>query len=268
MIRKTIPVVSGNHEAQLESYIIENYAEMDLERKRPAIVICPGGGYGMVSAREAEPIANAMIGKGLHAFVLTYSVAPTVFPTSLRQLAKSIQLIRQHAAEWHIDPDKIIVAGFSAGGHLAASLGVMWQDEVLSDLNFPTCRPNGLLLSYPVISSEPWGHQDSFKNLLGRNYEKDSHAQSLEKLVSPDTPPTFLWHTAEDGLVVMQNSLTFAEALQQNGVSVELHIFAKGGHGLGLGTTETMTKEGYGIEPNVQSWINLFETWLHVMGFL
>ncbi|MEO1780491.1 alpha/beta hydrolase [Enterococcus diestrammenae] len=251
----------------LRTYVRENSPEIDLNRRRPAVVICPGGGYGMVSDREAEAVALEMVAKGYQAFVLTYSVAPAVFPKALVQLAKAVAHVRQQAVEYAVDPEKIVVAGFSAGGHLAASLGVFWQADFLQqklEASSSLWQPNALLLAYPVISAKEFGHQDSFKNLLQERYE-ERLAYSLEDQVTSSVPPTFIWHTMEDGLVLVKNSFVFVEALQEHGVPVEFHAFMKGGHGLSLGTWETQSNGVYGIEKNIQSWPQLFATWLECL---
>lgn len=272
MICETIsiqsPNIPENTTAILTTYVQDNFAEIDITRKRPAIVICPGGGYSMVSEREGEPIAIKMMSFGFQAFVLKYSVAPNHFPTALLQLAEAVKLVREKSDIWHIDTEKIIVAGFSAGGHLAASLGVMWNSSFLKSLmddSPQNWRPNGLMLGYPVISSGKIGHQDSFKNLLGPDFSEKAAQLSLENLVTEETPPTFIWHTAEDDLVLMENSLAFVTALRRYRIPLELHIFSKGGHGLSLGTQETQIQNGYGLEPTIQRWPQLFADWLNTI---
>lgn len=253
----------GN-EAELYCYLQDNSPELDMERRRPAIVICPGGGYQMTSDREAEPIAIKFLQYGFQTFVLHYSIFPMSYPSALVQLAKSVQLVRLRADEWGINPQKIVVAGFSAGGHLVANLGVAWDGEVLGKIlgsNRQNWRPNALLLSYPVISSGDYAHEDSFKNLLGKDFLKKKEELSLEKSVSQYTPPCFIWHTAEDGLVLAENSLLFVQALRNNSIPVEFHLFGFGGHGLSLGTTETALANGYGIEETVSVWVDLFIKW-------
>ena len=264
MIHETHTISIEGYEAELVTYVIENSEEMDMNRQRPAILVCPGGGYAMTSDREAEPIALKFMSDGFQVFVLRYSVAPARYPIALCQLAQAMQLIRQQSEAWHVDKEKIIVAGFSAGGHLAAHLGVAWQDEIIQkhvDGQAEEWKPNGLMLAYPVLSSGEYGHQDSFKNLLGENYGlKDQF--SLETLVTTDTPPTFLWHTGEDGLVPSENSLLFALALRRNQVPFELHHFPKGGHGLSLGTEETKVHGEYGGEESIVIWPELFKDWV------
>ncbi|MEG0294211.1 alpha/beta hydrolase [Enterococcus sp.] len=264
MIYETRNIHINNQTASLTSYIISNTPEVDEQRKRPAVVICPGGGYEFTSDREAEPIALKMMNMGFHAFVLNYSVKPNVYPQALLELATAVQIVRENHQEWGIDQDKIIIAGFSAGGHLAASLGVFWQSSYLLEKmkgDKESWQPNGLLLAYPVISSGEFGHEGSFKALLAENYEQMKVEMSLENQVNAMTPPTFLWHTLEDGLVPMENSLLFASQLRKQKIPFELHLFPNGGHGLSLATVAT-SREAHGVNEQVAVWPELFERWV------
>ena len=240
-------------------YILENSAEYCSDRKRPAVLICPGGGYAFTSDREATPIAMSFLAAGISAFVLRYSCAPdgVRFPTQLCEAAAAMKVIRSHAAEWNLDEKRIAVCGFSAGGHLAASLGVFWNSDLLKDrgLGGESCRPDAMVLSYPVITSGPKAHRGSFENLLGdqANDETMLTLISLEKQVTADTPPAFLWHTWTDGGVPVQNSLLFASALAEQGIRAELHIYPRGGHGLSLGNLLTNTPDS--VYPEIQDWI-------------
>ena len=162
-----------------------------------------------------------------------------------------------------------IIAGFSAGGHVAASLATMYDQPELADflhnvlhVSPKEVRPDGLLLGYPVITSGPKAHRKSFERLLGDRYDELVKSVSLEKRVSSNTPKTFLWHTFSDGNVPVDNSLLFAESLKKAEVPFELHIFPNGNHGLGLGTKETDTKDGKHFEPEVYVWTELFKTWV------
>lgn len=257
--------VKNMPEATLTTYVRENSPEIDGNRRRPAVIICPGGGYEFLSDREAEPIALEMVSRGMQAFVLHYSIAPEVFPAAVVQLAQAVAHVRSEAERYAVNPEKIVVAGFSAGGHLAASLGVFWQEDFLQEYlpgEKSQWQPNGLLLGYPVISSQPYGHQDSFKNLLGSAYETKKAQLSLEDQVTSTVPPTFIWHTMADDLVVVENSFAFVNALMKKQVPVEFHAFMRGGHGLSLGTQETQIGDGYGVETNIQAWPQLFANWL------
>ncbi|MDF2539392.1 MAG: acetylesterase [Herbinix sp.] len=267
MVYKTIEIEANQQAAILTTYILDNSREMDVERTRPMVIICPGGGYRFLSDREAEPIAVQMNAMGFHACVLRYSVYPAKFPTALVQLAKSVALCREHAKEWNINADKIIVAGFSAGGHLAASLGTLWQEKFLEDLlQMPKAnyQPNGMLLSYPVISSGPFAHSDSYHALLQEEYEGLLLQVSLEKQVNTLTPPAFVWHTANDDVVPVENSFLFTSALNEHKIPFELHIYPKGAHGLALANEETMNMEyDFGVQKECQNWITMAETWIN-----
>lgn len=176
LIKKAI---QHNYEpaAELKGYIIANSAEIEADRLHPAVIICPGGAYRLTTDREAEPIALKLVAEGCQAFVLRYSVNPVCYPVALHQLAKSVAYIRANAAHWNIDTNRIIVAGFSAGGHLAASLGVFWNSEALSLSGFSSekIRPNGLLLGYPVITAGKFANRESIDNLLGKSTENSAH---------------------------------------------------------------------------------------------
>lgn len=256
--------------AGLDTYFLDNYEEIDVNRKRPVILICPGGGYRMTSDREAEAVAITYASMGYHACVLRYSVKPEMFPRALGELAWSVRYLRGHAEEYAIDEKKIYVLGFSAGGHLAASLGAFWQDKWLTELiqaEKEEIRPDGMILCYPVISSGKFGHQESFDNLLGENDTEDKRKYlSLENHVTDNFPPTFLWHTYEDETVPVENSFLMARALRKAGVSLELHIFPCGPHGLALANEETRcAATGGGIQQHCQHWPRLTDEWIREM---
>lgn len=250
-------------EPKFTGYILKNYDEYCKGRKRPAVIVCPGGGYFYTSDREATPMATEFLAAGMCAFVLRYSCVPNRFPTALVELAAAVQMVREHAEEWNIDPNKIIVQGGSAGGHLAASLGVFWNHEVLRSRGFTgdSHKPNGLILAYPVISGTFHPHLDSFKNLLGDNLTDEMlELLSLEKQVSKDTPPSFIWHTLEDECVPCQNSMVFADALLEHHIPLELHIFPEGSHSLVNGNEIANVPER--IRPKVRVWIPLVMDWI------
>lgn len=248
----------------LTTYLIDT-PEGLLVRERPIVIVCPGGGYNHISIREGEFLALQFLAMGYHAAVLRYSIAPAVYPTQLTELAKAVALIRTSAKEWHIQEDKLFIQGSSAGGHLAASFGCFWKSGLFSDLtegNEELLRPNGLLLSYPVITSGEFAHRGSFEMLLGSRYEELLEKMSLENQVNSDTPKTFLWHTYEDTTVPVENSLLFAWALRRQKIPVELHVYPKGFHGLGLGNRMTCSAEGKEIQPEVTTWISLAGTFI------
>lgn len=251
----------------LTTYIIENNDEIDRNRRRPVIIICPGGAYGFKSFREAEPVALRMMALGFNACVLDYSVAPMDFPAAFMDLCEAVFYVREHAGSLNSTPDKIVVCGFSAGGHLAASLGVCWDSGMVEQYlpyKREAVRPNALLLGYPVISSGKFAHQGSFANLLGSKFGIVGQMDevSLEKKVSASTPPTFIWHTADDDLVPVQNSLLFTSALAEHGVSFESHIFRSGCHGLSLASKESTGTPAL-IQDDVSIWPELFQKFLN-----
>lgn len=254
--------------ATLTGYVLDNSPEMDAQRRRPAVIILPGGGYEFLSDREAEPVAIQFAASGFQAFVLRYSVAPARFPVALLEVAQAVAMVRAHASEWHVQPDQIVVQGFSAGGHLAASLGVFWQSDLLQKYGYDPAQiqPNGLSLAYSVITSGEFAHENSIKALLGAGADDPEQRAlvSLENQVTAATPPTFLWCTATDGLVPMENTLLFTTALHRAGVSCELHVFPEGGHGLSLANEETqhVPANGADVQPAVAIWPQLFRTWL------
>ena len=269
MIHKKIEIKARGMEAvgNLYTYFLDSSIEMRPNEKRPVILMCPGGGYEMTSDREAEPMAMQFLAMGYHVAILRYSVCPVRYPAALLQVAESVLYLKEHADEYHIDPEKIVVQGCSAGGHLAANYGIAWNSPFLTKRmgmeNDPEkLRVAGLLLCYPVITSGEKAHEESFRNLLGEQYEEKKEELSLENQVTPDTLPTFLWHTATDETVPVENSLYFFQACLQQGVSAELHIYPVGGHGLSLANEETCRANGIGVQKECQSWIGLAQTWL------
>lgn len=208
-----------------------------------AVLICPGGGYGMEAAgHEGVEVAKRFNEQGVAAFVLKYrlpdakvSSQPSVAP--LQDAQQGLLLIRQNAAKWHIDPKKVGILGFSAGGHLAATAGTHFnKNYVKGSANNANLRPDFMLLLYPVISSDStiW-HKGSFQNLLGKKPSSELlHDFSNELQVTQQTPPTFLVHATDDDAVPVANSLVFYQALVKNHIPAELHVYQQGGHGFGL----------------------------------
>lgn len=255
--------------ATLTCYLLDNFKEFDENRKRSAIILCPGGGYSFRSDREAEPIAIKMLSLGLQAFVLNYSVAPATFPTALTELAAAVKYVRENAKDFHINPAQITVGGMSAGGHLAASLGVYWNSNLLARYGFKqgAIKPNAMLLGYSVLTSGKYTHEDSISNLLGSDKDDKNKRErvNLTDHVTQSTAPAFIWHTVTDDLVPCQNSILFAEKLKENNVDFELHLYPTGGHGLSLGTKEDAFENGYGIQEEIQEWPERFAHWLDLI---
>lgn len=258
--------------ATLKIYIPDISNEIPSVRKRKGVLICPGGGYEFVSDREAEPVALAYIAQGFNAFVLTYEVAPAVkHPQPLLDISRAMCMIRENAEKWNTKKDQIAVCGFSAGGHLAASLGVFWKEKYLQGmLCIPEGmnKPNALILSYPVITSQIGkAHRGSFYSLLGENLEESVYSSmSLERYVSSDTPPAFIWHTFNDDTVPVENSLLFAQSMKNNNIPFELHIFPEGQHGLSLCDARTGNEDTY-INRHAGKWLDLSVEWLKSFAF-
>ena len=246
----------------LTAYILNECFDSNTNITHPAMIVCPGGGYGFCSKREAEVIALQFSAAGYHAFVLDYAIAPANhYPEPQKNLSDAISLVRKNAKEWRVDPDKIAVIGFSAGGHLAASLATMWNKEPLKQADGLN-KPNAAILSYPVISSvEGVGHMGSFDNLCGDDKELRAKL-SLETQVDSDTPPCFIWHTFTDTVVPVENSLRFANALNCVKVPFEMHIFPNGPHGLSLSNHITAGTPDCNV-PEVQVWVELAVKWLN-----
>lgn len=206
---------------------------------RPAVLIFPGGGYHGQTDREKEPVAAAFVAQGYHAFILRYSVGPEhCFEEALADADAALALIRRHAEEWGLDPHRVAVCGFSAGGHLAAAAGTLSKQ-----------RADALILAYPCI-------------LAGMSRILAFPVPSLDEAVTPQTPPTFLFHTRTDACVPVENSLRFADALDRNGVPFEMHIFREGPHGLTLGTRQTAGTYPEMVNPDAAKWFGLCIAWL------
>ncbi|MBQ6907602.1 MAG: alpha/beta hydrolase [Clostridia bacterium] len=246
---------------KLTTYLLDT-VESDIDR--PAVIVFPGGAYAGRSYREGERIAIAYNSAGFHSFVLDYSVAPHRYPQSLLDAANAIRYVRKHAEEWKIDKNKIVVVGFSAGGHLAASISTLWdsenvfaKEEIASGLH----KPNACILAYPVITSGEKAHRGSFNNLLGENATEEMlKFLSLENRVTEKTAPTFLWHTYEDEVVPVENSLLYATALSKHRVPCEMHIYPKGHHGLSRASDETLWS--IPIFPRKYDWLEQSCEWI------
>lgn len=267
MFNKKIAVrIGDNHPvAEITTYLFDNSVELYDGRKRPLIIICPGGGYERLSDREAEGVAIKFMAMGNHAAVLKYSVKPATYPTALLQLAATVKYFRENAEKYYIDEEKIITCGFSAGGHLVASFGNSWNKAQFAnnmDTSNEVCKPNAQILCYPVISSGKYAHKESIENLLGDKYDELNYKMSMEKYVNADTPRTFIWHCYDDMLVPVENSLMMATALRQHGVQSEIHIFAGGEHGIGTATELSLSADGRGVVDQCRCWMDLADSWI------
>lgn len=252
----------------LACYIFDTDTAISAARLRPAVLIVPGGGYGHVSAREAEPVALRFLAKGYHAFVLRYSVAPEKFPAPLREAAMAMRYIRENAAAFGVNENMVAAMGFSAGGHLCGMLGTMYDCPEVADLGpAPVLRPDALGLCYPVAVS--WGntHAGSFDNLCGGDGALRQRL-SLDKLVRPDMPPVFLWHTRNDESVPCRNSLILAQALETAGVDFSMYLYRSGRHGLSTADTQVYPAHSVPqVSPDVAGWPDKLAAFFGEIGF-
>lgn len=249
-------------EAVLTGYIHEHALGRGGRILRPCVLIFPGGGYANVSEREMEPVAMEFFARGYQAFVLKYTVfndkgaAPDMLP--LKEAAASIAWIRREHEQVDTDINKIAVCGFSAGGHLAASMAVHFDSGRLAQ--FGDIRPSAAILAYPVISSKPEAQpqlHESYEMLLGENIG-DKAYHNIEEHVTENTPPAFVWHTFDDELVVLENSLLFVRAMKAAGVPAEYHVFDTGHHGLSMCSEEV----GEPGSEHCRHWFSLCMEWL------
>lgn len=247
--------VPNHPEATLEGFLLDCEIALGQEKNRPAVLVCPGGGYVYCSPREAEPVALSYAARGFHAFVLRYSVSKDAAGfTPLEEVDWAIGYIREHAAQWHIDPEKIAVCGFSAGGHLALASGVLAKN-----------RPNAMILGYPATSAPNIPGGDFLLKILeGRDDVTDADAEKYDLIqkVTADTPPMFLAATAEDFLTTFC-SLPLVNAYARLGKPCEVHIFQYGPHGYSLANEVTADGSQAMLEPAFAQWQELSVQWLH-----
>ena len=223
----------------LDVYIPDISEEMPNMNVKPAVLVLPGGGYGMCSAREAEPVAFEFMAKGYNVFILRYSLKEhALFPNPLNDAIQALKTIRDNCEEWHTDPQKIAVCGFSAGGHLAAALSTMSEE-----------KPDACILGYPCIL-------EKISPILAQP------VPSLDVHVTEQTPPTFIISAADDDLVPIEHSLRYADALTEHNVPFEMHIFSRGGHGFSTSTEFVTMPERQEFVKNTKIWIPLCIEWL------
>jgi len=251
MIHMQVP---GSEKATLEGYILDCEISYGLEKKRPAIVVCPGGGYLYCSPREAEPIALRYAAAGFHAFILRYSTrwdAAGFAP--LKEVSWVIGYIRDHAEEWNIDPEKIATCGFSAGGHLALSAGLLAEN-----------KPNAMILGYPAASAPNIpGANFMLKLLKGTTDVTDEDAKEFDLVaqITKEAPPVFLAATAEDMLTNF-GAMPVAQKYMQLGLGYELHIFQFGPHGYALADATTADGSSLVLDDAFAQWHELSVKWL------
>jgi acetyl esterase/lipase len=226
-----------------------------------AMIVCPGGGYTRRAEHEGDPVALWLCSLGIAGLVLDYRVAPYRWPAAWMDGRRAVRLARARAEDWGIDPDRVGTLGFSAGGHVAATVAVIEdgpEPEERDEVDKLSARPDALVGCYPVVTFGERRHNGSMEALLGREPDAElRRALSVEMRVTPAAPPTFLWHTADDPAVPAENAILLAEALRACGVEVELHVFASGSHGLGLAEDH----------PLCRRWTQLCASWLEHVGF-
>ena len=242
--------------AEVKGYLQEDYDTLAAHKVRPALVICPGGAYRWRSPREKDPPAFEFLSMGYQVFILEYACARQAAGyRPLRELAETVRVLRQNHGAWRIDPGNIAVLGFSAGGHLAASLGALWNDP---ELGLPTeARPDALVLCYPVVSTKEFAHEESVQWVTGGDRALRDKLHLWDRVTSA-FPPTFLWHGGEDASVPPENSLLLAVELKRHGVPFEFHLFETGAHGISTCTQEVETPDAV-----CRAWLPLCKTWLN-----
>ena len=250
----------GKETVMLSCYLPDAAPRTYFPDNRPAMIVLPGGGYGMTYPGEGEPIALEYLARGFCSFVLDYSVYPARFPQALVEALEAIRFVRENAKKFGVNPNKIAICGFSAGGHLAACTGTLWNntclDEYLDD-DREVYRPNAMFLAYPVINVA--SHKGSFLNLFSQREEELTpemqNLLNLENQVSKATPPTFLWHTVFDSTVPAKASLEFALALAEQKIPYEIRIWTGDRHGTGLGNYVTEPKTSPLAPHSCANWV-------------
>lgn len=297
MRNETFHIGENTAATHLTTYILDTYREGDL---RPLVVVCPGGGWLDCSPYEGEPVALAFNRAGYHAAVLIYSNATSnpghsAFPQPLHDLAEAICLVRSHAEEWHVNPERIVTLGFSAGGHLCAAYGNLWNTDLFRDYGSPAeRRPNAIVSGYGALDTQraPRKHGglgdsidmqqitgkqqmaklEEVSRLSNQAFIGDNPTDELKNLadplknIGPDTPPTFLWTTFADSALDPTQDLDYAKALTEAGVRCELHIFTEGEHGLAL-ADRTCARKPHHIDPHIAHWVELAVEWLDTQAF-
>ena len=253
---KLINMTCPDHpEATLEGYVLDCEVLYGQQRKRPAVIVCPGGGYVYCSPREGEPVALRYAAQGYHAFILRYSVgrdAAGFMP--LQQISWAVGLLREHSEEWNIDPERIATCGFSAGGHVALAAGLLGEH-----------KPNAMILGYPAVNLPNYpGVNFMLKLLTGKESVTDEDAAyfSLENHITKDAPPVFIAATAEDMLTAF-GALPVAQAYSRLGKPYELHIFQHGPHGYSLADETSADGSKQMLNPAFAQWHSLSMAWLH-----
>lgn len=253
-----LKLTDDKNDSMLYCYEHTDFPELPVDKRR-AILVIPGGGYGMCSDREGEPIALDFFNRGYNAYVLKYPCAPVRFPAQLVAAAHAMDTIRARAAQTKTDKRKVFATGFSAGGHLCANLANCPRDfAAVKKYDF---KPDGIALGYPVIGGTPT-HGGSFENLLGGMPEGETAWLDLHTSVLDDNPPAFIWTTANDDIVPAVNSLKYAMAYCNKGLKYELHVFRDGPHGLSLADDRTNCGNPGYLNPKAANWVDFADEFL------
>jgi len=280
MINKRISI---NENAYFDTYLLHNSSEYNVGKKRPLVIVCPGGGYAFTSDREAEVIALKFNSIGLNSVVLWYTTGDKVKgvpENALLEAAQTVKYVRENANEWLVDEGKIIICGFSAGGHLALQMATRWNEpELFRELNTTKdkLKINLTIVGYPLVyqkSAFPVDKLGFGSNLMEKPLTanerffgtKNPTEESLDNMnilthVDEETSPMFIWHTTEDVLVDVDHSLKLGVQLRKQNIPFEMHIFEKGEHGLALADRTTARKPSH-YNDHVAKWFELCEGWL------
>lgn len=297
LISEKINLIDGRDDVTLTTYVLDDSPEMLRGKKRPAVIVCPGGAYLGCSDREGEPVALRFCAMGYHAFVLRYSVYTEnrggfgnfgeipqakdwlTHPAPMRDIARAMLAIGTRADQWRVDMDKIALCGFSAGAHNCAMYSVYWDQPVMREpfhAEARQLRPAATILAYTlsdyVFMKDEYGKMDEIGKhvfdlaniaFVGKAQPDDKTLDEISpaRHVSENTPPMFLWSTAKDGLVPIQHTVLMANALANARIPFEVHIFEDGEHGLSLADQSTAVDRTQ-IDPNASKWAALAESWL------
>ncbi|MBE6715092.1 MAG: alpha/beta hydrolase [Ruminococcaceae bacterium] len=252
----------GDKNVRLDTYVSKQYGDMADIAPRDCMLILPGGAYYGHAERESEPVAKAFMARGFNCFVLYYSVGEenARFPRPLKDVSMAIAHIRRNAERYNIDPERIFLCGFSAGGHLAASAGVFWNQDIAAfeGMEKGENRPAGMVLCYAVSTLGEFSHDICVRLVTGKGdpTPEERAVYSPDRHIDSDTVPAFIWHTASDGDVKVQNALIMAKALVEKGIPTELHVYPFGPHGMSVATEETRCNIPENVNPHVAHWVD------------
>lgn len=260
----------GGGRGYLRCMCLDVTQEVNPDRRYPVMLVLPGGAYAFTSERESEPLAFSYMRSGYSAFILDYSVAPCKYPVSFREAAMAMVYIRKNAEELHIAPDKIAALGCSAGGHLLGCLTALYESNSIKDIVSDkfSARPDASVFCYPVITMGDKTHEWSRENLCGNNMAL-ADSLSIEKHISGNAPPAFIWSTFNDESVPVENSLMLASAYKAAGVPFELHVYGSGVHGMSTGNDVTYRVSQ--IPPHsaqMPAWVDMSISWLRDIGMV